>query len=105
MLKDAYAKVKDMLAQNREVLDKVADFLIEKETITGKEFMEIFNEVKGITPDTSENTESAKNAEAENEEASAQDEAECDDVEIKEAADEKTEQNANEASQETDKQD
>ena len=105
VLKDAYAKVKDMLAQNREVLDKVADFLIEKETITGKEFMEIFNEVKGITPDTSENTESAKNAEAENEEASAQDEAECDDVEIKEAADEKTEQNANEASQETDKQD
>ena len=105
VLKDAYAKVKDMLAQNREVLDKVADFLIEKETITGKEFMEIFNEVKGITPDTSENTESAKNAEAEHEEASAQDEAECDDGEIKEAADEKTEQNANEASQETDKQD
>ena len=105
VLKDAYAKVKDMLAQNREVLDKVADFLIEKETITGKEFMEIFNEVKGITPDTSENTESAKNAEAENEEASAQDEAECDDGEIKEAADEKTEQNANGASQETDKQD
>lgn len=105
VLKDAYAKVKDMLAQNREVLDKVADFLIGKETITGKEFMEIFNEVKGITPDTSENTESAKNAEAENEEASAQDEAECDDGEIKEAADEKTEQNANEASQETDKQD
>ncbi len=105
VLKDAYAKVKDMLAQNREVLDKVADFLIGKETITGKEFMEIFNEVKGITPDTSENTESAKNAEAENEEASAQDEAECDDGEIKEAADEKTEQNANGASQETDKQD
>ena len=103
VLKDAYVKVKDMLAQNREVLDKVADFLIEKETITGKEFMEIFNEVKGITPDTSENTESAKNAEAENEEASAQDEVECDDGEIKEAADEKTEQNANEASQETDK--
>lgn len=105
VLKDAYAKVKDMLAQNREVLDKVADFLIEKETITGKEFMKIFNEVKGITPDTSENTESAKDAEAEHEKAAAQDEAECDDGEIKEAADEKTEQNANEASQETEKQD
>lgn len=51
VLKDAYGKVKEMLAQNREVLDKVADFLIEKETITGKEFMEIFNEVKGIKPD------------------------------------------------------
>ena len=35
VLKDAYGKVKEMLAQNREVLDKVADFLIEKETITG----------------------------------------------------------------------
>ena len=51
VLKDAYGRVKEMLAQNREVLDKVADFLIEKETITGKEFMEIFNEVKGIKPD------------------------------------------------------
>ena len=51
VLKAAYGKVKEMLAQNREVLDKVADFLIEKETITGKEFMEIFNEVKGIKPD------------------------------------------------------
>ena len=54
VLKDAYSKVKDMLAQNREVLDKVADFLIEKETITGKEFMEIFNEVKGIKPESDE---------------------------------------------------
>ena len=51
VLKDAYAKVKEMLAENRDVLDKVADFLIEKETITGKEFMQIFNEVKGIKPD------------------------------------------------------
>lgn len=105
VLKDAYAKVKDMLAQNREVLDKVADFLIEKETITGKEFMEIFNEVKGITPDTSENTESAKDAEAEHEKAAAQDEAECDAEKPNEAADEKAEQNEKEASQETDKQD
>lgn len=50
VLKEAYDKVKEMLAENREALDKVADFLIEKETITGKEFMAIFNEVKGITP-------------------------------------------------------
>ncbi len=56
VLKDAYGKVKEMLAQNREVLDKVADFLIEKETITGKEFMEIFNEVKGIKPESDEST-------------------------------------------------
>ena len=56
VLKDAYGKVKEMLAQNREVLDKVADFLIEKETITGKEFMEIFNKVKGIKPESDGST-------------------------------------------------
>ena len=70
VLKDAYAKVKDMLAQNRDVLDKVADFLIEKETITGKEFMEIFNEVKGIKPEGAEtDNDSAAAAEGDNEEA------------------------------------
>ena len=70
VLKDAYSKVKDMLSQNRDVLDKVADFLIEKETITGKEFMEIFNEVKGIKP---ENDESAPDG---TEEAAAQEQPE-----------------------------
>ncbi len=48
MLKIAYAEAKKLLAENREALDKIADFLIEKETITGKEFMKIFREVKGI---------------------------------------------------------
>ncbi len=48
MLKSAYAEAKKLLAENREALDKIADFLIEKETITGKEFMKIFREVKGI---------------------------------------------------------
>ena len=37
-----------MLKENREVMDKLAAFLIEKETITGKEFMRIFREIKGI---------------------------------------------------------
>ena len=32
---------------NREALDKIAEFLIERETITGKEFMKIFREIKG----------------------------------------------------------
>ncbi len=48
MLKGAYAEAKRLLAENREALDKIAAFLIEKETITGKEFMKIFREVKGI---------------------------------------------------------
>ena len=48
MLKGAYAEAKRLLAENRDALDKIAAFLIEKETITGKEFMKIFREVKGI---------------------------------------------------------
>ena len=55
MLKGAYAEAKRLLAENREALDKIAAFLIEKETITGKEFMKIFREVKGIPePEESE---------------------------------------------------
>ena len=54
MLKGAYAEAKKLLAENREALDKIAAFLIEKETITGKEFMKIFREVKGI-PEPEEN--------------------------------------------------
>ena len=46
MLKDAYAEAKRLLSENRDALDKIAEFLIEKETITGKEFMEIFHRVK-----------------------------------------------------------
>lgn len=46
MLKAAYDEAKRLLTENREALDKIADFLIEKETITGKEFMEIFHEVQ-----------------------------------------------------------
>ena len=53
MLKNAYVEAKHLLSENREALDKIADFLIEKETITGKEFMKIFREVKGL-PDPEE---------------------------------------------------
>ena len=51
MLKDAYEEAKQLLRKHRQALDKIAAFLIEKETITGKEFMEIFHEVEGIDPD------------------------------------------------------
>ena len=55
MLKKAYDEAKSLLTENREALDKIAAFLIEKETITGKEFMKIFREVKGIPePDESQ---------------------------------------------------
>lgn len=47
LLKECYDKAKELLAGNRDVLDKIAEYLIEKETITGKEFMRIYHEVKG----------------------------------------------------------
>ena len=50
MLKNAYEEAKQLLRDHRQALDKIAAFLIEKETITGKEFMEIFHEVEGIDP-------------------------------------------------------
>ena len=46
VLKDAYVEAKRLLSKHRIALDKIAAFLIEKETITGKEFMKIFHEVE-----------------------------------------------------------
>ena len=48
ILKNAYDEAKRLLSDDRETMDKIAAFLIEKETITGKEFMKIFREVKGL---------------------------------------------------------
>lgn len=48
MLKEAYEEAKNLLMENRDIMDKIAEFLIERETITGKEFMKIFREAKGI---------------------------------------------------------
>ncbi len=48
LLKECYDKAYQMLSENRDVLDKIAEFLYEKETITGKEFMKIYREVKGL---------------------------------------------------------
>ena len=55
ILKKSYEEAKRLLSENREVMDKIADFLIQKETITGKEFMKIFREVKGL-PDPDDDT-------------------------------------------------
>lgn len=48
IIKESYDKALSMLRENRELMDKLAAFLIEKETITGKEFMEIFRREKGL---------------------------------------------------------
>lgn len=61
ILKECYKRAENQLAGNREVLDKIAEFLIEKETITGKEFMEIYNKVKGIEPKEEDSAEESAN--------------------------------------------
>ena len=48
MLKECYDEALSMLRENRDVMDKIAAHLIEKETITGKEFMKIYREAKGL---------------------------------------------------------
>lgn len=58
MLKEAYEEAKSLLSENRDVMDKIAEFLIERETITGKEFMKIFREAKGIPEPKEENKDS-----------------------------------------------
>lgn len=59
ILKECYDKAEALLADNLDVLHKIADFLIREETITGKEFMRIYREIKGI----SETEDSAKGSE------------------------------------------
>ncbi|MBO5208713.1 MAG: ATP-dependent zinc metalloprotease FtsH [Lachnospiraceae bacterium] len=48
MLRESYEEAKKLLKENRELMDKLAAHLIEKETITGKEFMKIYRQEKGI---------------------------------------------------------
>ncbi len=61
ILKESYEEAKRLLSENREVLDQIADYLIKRETITGKEFMQIYREVKGL-PDPGVKRQLEKNA-------------------------------------------
>ena len=49
LLRKSYEEAKQLLREHRETMDRIAGFLIEKETITGKEFMEIFREAEGLS--------------------------------------------------------
>jgi len=69
LLKECYDKAYKMLSENRDVLDKIAEFLFEKETITGKEFMKIYREVKGL-PEPEPGSEEKKEAETKKETSS-----------------------------------
>lgn len=57
MLKNSYEKAKEILNAHREALDRIAAFLIERETITGKEFMNILHEVENKDESQSESSE------------------------------------------------
>ncbi|MDE6661951.1 MAG: ATP-dependent zinc metalloprotease FtsH [Lachnospiraceae bacterium] len=59
LLHDSYKQAKKLLKANRELMDKLADYLIEKETITGKEFMKIYRKEKGI-PEPAEDEKDKK---------------------------------------------
>ena len=64
-----------LLDENREILDSISDYLYEKETITGKEFMKMFRDMKGLPdPDEEKDGEESKEQEnAQNDETSAAD--------------------------------
>ena len=60
LLKNCYEKAKKLISENREALDRIAEFLFEKETITGQQFMEIFRRATGIPEEKKQDEESAK---------------------------------------------
>ena len=62
MIKKSYDQALQMLRENRELMDKLAAFLIERETITGKEFMEIFRREKGLPDPEEEKKDAAEGA-------------------------------------------
>ena len=55
LINQCYDEAMQMLIDNRECLDKISEYLYEHETITGKEFMRIFREIKGIPEPEEEN--------------------------------------------------
>ena len=65
MIHNCYQEAYQLLEENREVLDHIADYLYEHETITGKEFMKIFRELKGL-PDPDEEKKEEEEQKEEN---------------------------------------
>ena len=82
MLKESYEQAKQMLCEHRKTLDKIAAFLIERETITGKEFMEIFHEAEGIEGKEPEPAETAVEATTETPDAEPMTEAALQEEEV-----------------------
>ena len=57
IINSSYAEAIKLLDENREILDRISDYLYEKETITGKEFMKMFRDMKGLPDPDEENKE------------------------------------------------
>ncbi|MBO4458821.1 MAG: ATP-dependent zinc metalloprotease FtsH [Butyrivibrio sp.] len=60
LLAQCYERAKKIINEHLPAMDKIAEFLIEKETITGKEFMKIYREVENIPEPTEEETAKRK---------------------------------------------
>ncbi len=60
LINSCYAEAVNMLTENRDVLDRISDYLFEHETITGKEFMEMFRKLKGLPEPEEETKETEK---------------------------------------------
>ena len=75
IINSSYAEAIKLLDENREILDSISDYLYQKETITGKEFMKMFRDMKGLPdPDEEKDGEESKEQEnAQNDETSAAD--------------------------------
>lgn len=65
IINSSYAEAMKLLNENREILDSISDYLYEKETITGKEFMKMFRDMKGL-PDPDEEKDGEESKEQEN---------------------------------------
>ena len=88
MLKEAYAKAVTYIRENMDILDEAAEFLIQRETITGKEFMEIFNKYKNPVEESDKNVSET----AENVSETAENDAEISEAEVKTDSEIKTEE-------------
>ena len=75
IINSSYAEAMKLLDENREILDSISDYLYEKETITGKEFMKMFRDMKGLPDPDEENKEqeATQNDEAQKDVTSAAD--------------------------------
>ena len=71
IINSSYAEAMKLLDENREILDSISDYLYEKETITGKEFMKMFRDMKGL-PDPDEEKDGEESKEHENAQNDAQ---------------------------------